>query len=203
MSMDLHVPTETFASRARKERLLRLSMNAKKDDGIDLRRGRSDGTLGKGSSLRFKPKPLIIVRVAEKPAEPFVPKPLPEPKVKLPRPRLTVARILAEVSCYFMVSVIDIKSHRRTANVMRPRQCAYYLARKLTLLSMPDIGRRIGDRDHTSVISGVKRVDKLIANGDTALADALRHLTNVLAPSEEANPFHACPVNTHTNAETY
>jgi chromosomal replication initiation ATPase DnaA len=56
------------------------------------------------------------------------------------------------------VTMRDIKSARRTKNVVLPRQLAMYMVRKLTLLSLPAIGRRFGGRDHTTAIHAVNKI---------------------------------------------
>jgi chromosomal replication initiator protein len=54
-------------------------------------------------------------------------------------------------------------SQRRTANVVRPRQIAMYLAKTLTMRSLPEIGRKFGGRDHTTVLHGVRKIEALVA----------------------------------------
>lgn len=63
---------------------------------------------------------------------------------------------------YFRISQADLASPRRDHAVMRPRQIAMYVAKKLTLRSLPEIGRRFGDRDHTTVLHAVRQIDRLI-----------------------------------------
>jgi chromosomal replication initiator protein len=70
-------------------------------------------------------------------------------------------------------------SSRRTANVVRPRQVAMYLAKILTLRSLPEIGRRFGGRDHTTVLHAVRKIEALAAN-DSALADEIEALKRQL-----------------------
>ena len=57
-------------------------------------------------------------------------------------------------------------SPRRSRPLARPRQMAMYLAKKLTSRSLPEIGRRFANRDHTTVIHAVKTIEKLIDNND-------------------------------------
>ena len=57
-------------------------------------------------------------------------------------------------------------SQRRSRPLARPRQIAMYLAKKLTTRSLPEIGRKFANRDHTTVIHAVKTVDKLYQNND-------------------------------------
>ena len=57
-------------------------------------------------------------------------------------------------------------SQRRSRPLARPRQMAMYLAKKLTTRSLPEIGRKFSNRDHTTVIHAVKTIEKLIENND-------------------------------------
>ena len=84
--------------------------------------------------------------------------------------RVTVDDIQKAVSAYFSISVDDLVSKRRSQAVVRPRHIAMYLAKSLTTRSLPDIGRRFGGRDHSTVIHAVRKItDQLPA--DAALAD--------------------------------
>jgi chromosomal replication initiator protein len=84
--------------------------------------------------------------------------------------RLTVDRIQRSVCEAFSISLTDMGSKRRARAVARPRQVAMYLSKKLTKRSLPDIGRRFGGRDHTTVMHAVKRITQL--RGDDATFDA-------------------------------
>jgi len=75
--------------------------------------------------------------------------------------RLTVERIQRAVCEVFSVTPTDMVSKRRARVIARPRQVAMYLCKKLTKRSLPDIGRRFGGRDHTTVMHAVKRIDQL------------------------------------------
>lgn len=72
--------------------------------------------------------------------------------------RLKTVNIQRVVAEHFNVKVADILSARRTANVVRPRQIAMYLTKVLTLRSLPEIGRRFGNRDHTTVLHAVHKI---------------------------------------------
>lgn len=82
--------------------------------------------------------------------------------------RLTVDRIQKAVCEEFRVTLTDMTSKRRARVIARPRQVAMYLSKRLTKRSLPDIGRRFGGRDHTTVMHAVKRIDSLRAE-DPAL----------------------------------
>ena len=75
---------------------------------------------------------------------------------------ITVSTILKAVAMEFGVTELDIKSTRRHADVVLPRHVAMYLARRLTSHSMSMIGRTLGDRDHTTVLTGVRRAEARI-----------------------------------------
>ena len=75
--------------------------------------------------------------------------------------RLTVDRIQRSVADAFDITLNDMVSKRRTRSVARPRQVAMYLSKKMTKRSLPDIGRRFGGRDHTTVMHAVKRIEAL------------------------------------------
>jgi hypothetical protein len=78
------------------------------------------------------------------------------------RPRIFLEQVLREVSRVTRVSVDDIRGGRRTANVLIPRQMVMALGRKLAKTSLPEIGRRLGDRDHTTVLHGARKFDELL-----------------------------------------
>lgn len=75
--------------------------------------------------------------------------------------RITVEEIQRKVAEHFNIKVSDMYSARRSRVVARPRQVAMFLAKKLTPLSLPEIGRKFGGKDHTTVMHAVKRVEEL------------------------------------------
>jgi len=74
---------------------------------------------------------------------------------------ISIAAVQKVVAQHFGVSVVDMRSARRTASVVVPRQVAMCLAKRLTLRSLPEIGRRFGGRDHTTVLHAVRKFDGL------------------------------------------
>ncbi len=74
---------------------------------------------------------------------------------------VTVDKIQNTVSNFFSISLTDMLSQRRSRPLARPRQIAMFLAKKLTTRSLPEIGRRFANRDHTTVIHAVKTITKL------------------------------------------
>lgn len=74
-----------------------------------------------------------------------------------------IALIQERVAAAFDIPLAEMTSHRRSRSVARPRQVAMYLAKCLTPRSLPDIGRRFGGRDHTTVIHAIRQIEKLRA----------------------------------------
>jgi chromosomal replication initiator protein len=93
--------------------------------------------------------------------------------------RVRIEDIQRVVARQYNVSRADLLSSRRTANVVRPRQVAMYLAKVLTLRSLPEIGRRFGGRDHTTVLHAVRKIETLAGN-DSVLADEIETLKRLL-----------------------
>jgi chromosomal replication initiator protein len=93
--------------------------------------------------------------------------------------RIKIEEIQRIVARQYNVSRADLLSSRRTANVVRPRQVAMYLAKMLTLRSLPEIGRRFGGRDHTTVLHAVRKIENLV-NNDTSLAEEIEILKRQL-----------------------
>jgi len=76
-----------------------------------------------------------------------------------PPPNLLVSEIIRAVCRHFDIPVAQIKSARRTANIVYPRQIALCLARRHTTRSLPEIGRLFGYRDHTTVLYGARKIE--------------------------------------------
>ncbi len=85
--------------------------------------------------------------------------------------RVRIEEIQRIVARHYNVSRSDLLSSRRTANVVRPRQVAMYLAKTLTLRSLPEIGRRFGGRDHTTVLHAVRKIESLIGTDNMLAAE--------------------------------
>ncbi|MHA1107693.1 MAG: helix-turn-helix domain-containing protein, partial [Alphaproteobacteria bacterium] len=75
--------------------------------------------------------------------------------------RVTIEEIQKRVAEHFNIRMADMHSARRARAVARPRQVAMYLAKQLTSRSLPEIGRKFGGRDHTTVMHAVKKIDEL------------------------------------------
>jgi chromosomal replication initiator protein len=93
--------------------------------------------------------------------------------------RVTIDEIQKAVSAHFELKPVDLVSARRAVVVARPRQIAMYLAKRLTTRSLPEIGRKFGGRDHSTVIHAVRRIEELRdvdREIDTAVRVLLREL---------------------------
>ena len=66
-----------------------------------------------------------------------------------------------KVAEHFNIRLTDMHSPRRSRSVARPRQIAMYLAKSITSRSLPEIGRKFGGRDHTTVMHAIRKVDEL------------------------------------------
>lgn len=93
--------------------------------------------------------------------------------------RITIEDIQKRVSEYYSIKVADMQSARRSQNVARPRQVAMFLTKVLTTRSLPDIGRKFGGRDHTTVLHAVRKVEQLMAE-DREFAEDLTLLRRTL-----------------------
>ena len=92
--------------------------------------------------------------------------------------RTTIDEIQKKVAEYFNISVKEMQSSRRARTVARPGQIAMYLAKQLTSRSLPEIGRKF-DRDHTTVMHAVRKVEELIIE-DVSLAENVEALRRIL-----------------------
>jgi chromosomal replication initiator protein len=93
--------------------------------------------------------------------------------------RISIDEIQRRVAEHYKIRLSDMASPRRARAVARPRQVAMYLAKQLTSRSLPEIGKKFGDRDHTTVMHAVKRVAELMAR-DSAFADDVELLRRLL-----------------------
>ncbi len=93
--------------------------------------------------------------------------------------RVKIEDIQRVVARHYNVSKADLLSSRRTRTIVRPRQIAMYLAKMLTPRSLPEIGRRFGGRDHTTVLHAVRKIEGLI-EGDMTLADEIELLKRMI-----------------------
>ncbi|SEV93124.1 chromosomal replication initiator protein [Aliiroseovarius sediminilitoris] len=93
--------------------------------------------------------------------------------------KVTVEEIQRKVSEHYNIRLSDLIGPKRVRTIARPRQVAMYLAKHMTSRSLPEIGRRFGGRDHTTVMHGVKRIDEL-KGADDQIAEDLELLRRAL-----------------------
>ena len=89
--------------------------------------------------------------------------------------RVTIEEIKKKVAEHYALKVSDLESPNRTRSIVRPRQIAMYLARLLTPRSYPEIGRRFGNRDHTTVMHAVETIQRLTGT-DAGFAEEVEQL---------------------------
>ena len=93
--------------------------------------------------------------------------------------KITVEEIQRKVSDHYNIRLSDLIGPKRVRTFARPRQVAMYLSKQLTSRSLPEIGRRFGGRDHTTVMHGVRKIEEL-KQQDSQLADDLEMLRRAL-----------------------
>ena len=93
--------------------------------------------------------------------------------------RVSIEDIQKKVAEHFNIKVAEMHSARRSRAIARPRQVAMYLSKQLTAKSLPEIGRKFGGKDHTTVIHAVKKVEELCA-ADNEFAEDVELLTRML-----------------------
>ena len=93
--------------------------------------------------------------------------------------KITIDEIQRRVAEHYNIRLADLIGPKRVRPVARPRQAAMYLCKKLTTRSLPEIGRRFGGRDHTTVMHAIKRIDDLMQT-DTQLSDDVEMLRRSL-----------------------
>ena len=110
--------------------------------------------LGALSSITGKP---ITMDMARKALEDLLPASMEE---------ITVEKIQKIVCEQFKIRLSDLKSKRRSKNIVLPRQIAMYLARKFTKSSLPELGESFGGKDHTSVLHSIRKVEKMLESDE-------------------------------------
>ncbi|MEN8237286.1 MAG: chromosomal replication initiator protein DnaA [Pseudomonadota bacterium] len=93
--------------------------------------------------------------------------------------RVTIEEIQKKVAQHYNIRITDMHSAKRLRSVVRPRQVAMYLAKRLTAHSLPEIGRKFGGRDHTTVLHAVKKVEEL-KKADFTLSEDIELLVRTL-----------------------
>lgn len=93
--------------------------------------------------------------------------------------RIYVEDCIAEVCRYFGIAKRELTSARRGRDVVRPRQISMYVSRKMTPSAFPEIGRLHGDRDHTTVIHGVRKIEELTISDPRTRDDVAEIMHNL------------------------
>jgi chromosomal replication initiator protein len=93
--------------------------------------------------------------------------------------RLTIEEIQRKVAEHYNVRLSDMIGPKRLRTIARPRQVAMYLSKQMTSRSLPEIGRRFGGRDHTTIIHGIRKIEELMI-ADGQLADDVQLLKRLL-----------------------
>lgn len=93
---------------------------------------------------------------------------------------VTVDNIMKTVASHFDITVGDMKGPRRTRAISEPRQIAMYLARKHTNHSYPELGRRFGGKDHTTVLAACRKLEDLEEMGENEFSEAIAALESIL-----------------------
>jgi chromosomal replication initiator protein len=93
--------------------------------------------------------------------------------------KITIEEIQRKVAEHYNIRLSDMIGPKRVRTIARPRQIAMYLSKQLTSRSLPDIGRRFGGRDHTTIMHGVRKIEELMT-GDSQLSDDLQMLKRLL-----------------------
>lgn len=91
--------------------------------------------------------------------------------------QVTIDLIIKEICRYYKISQTEIISKKRTQNIVLPRQIGMYLSRELTDSSLPKIGSKFGNRDHTTVIHAIAKIEKLL-NERRDVFNQIKELTN-------------------------
>jgi chromosomal replication initiator protein len=96
--------------------------------------------------------------------------------------KITIDEIQKKVTEHYNIRLSDMHSPRRSRSIARPRQVAMYLAKSITTRSLPEIGRKFGGRDHTTVIHAIKTIEEIMVT-DPSLAEDIELLTRILQTS--------------------
>jgi chromosomal replication initiator protein len=97
-----------------------------------------------------------------------------------PAKKTGIEEIQRKTAEFYKLDLRDLHSKERSRRVARPRQIAMYLSRELTMRSLPEIGRRFGDRDHTTVLHACRRIEELCST-DAVLKQEVDFLKQVLS----------------------
>lgn len=100
---------------------------------------------------------------------------------------ISIKAIQLAVAEHYGMSLMELCSQRRLKEIVRPRQVAIYLCRELTPLSLPQIAVQFGGRDHTTILSAIRRI-AMLRKVDTELNAAIVQLTEIISNSNSPAP---------------
>lgn len=139
------------------------------------------------------PKPVVKIEIRDlTPAVVSLPLGIgtPAPQYTLhygvPQKRLMIEDVIKAACKFYGVSKEDFKSSRRTANLIRPRHMAAYLAKTKLGCSLPEIGRRFGGRDHTTILHGVRKIEALRQTDETVYRELIAIESVIEASNSDA-----------------
>lgn len=147
------------------ERVVLSSPTEFRSDNVRERFGARIGALismfsGKLRAVEFEP---LITAVRRRDPQALFPSMAEMPAAALPERRITVDHVKRRAMDWYKLQPGDLESRSRKRDVVRPRQIATYVARRLTGQSFPQIARRFGPRDHTTILHGCQLVEELMA----------------------------------------
>lgn len=87
------------------------------------------------------------------------------------RPKIYLQNIINEVTRFYKISRTDLMSNKRSRYIVRPRQICMYLGKTLTSHSYPEIGRRFGNKDHTTVLHACRKIEQLMFDDEEIAGD--------------------------------
>lgn len=162
------VSLELIRDAQRVRERLRRPPNAKPDTGIDLTRRPRLGFHYQGEGP--KPEPIVIpITSVEQMQEIIV------ERLDAPRPVINTMSVIRKVAAFYGLTAKQLQGPVRRANIVWPRHVACYLCHEVLHRSYPEIGRKMGDRDHTSILNSVKQIKRHVLL-DGELASDVAHL---------------------------
>jgi chromosomal replication initiator protein len=94
---------------------------------------------------------------------------------------ISVEMVQKSVSAFYSIPLSELRAKKRNKNIVLPRQVAMYLSRKLTNLSLPEIGNAFGGKDHTTVLHSCKKIEnEILNNSENGLKNTIEKLTTLL-----------------------
>jgi hypothetical protein len=148
---------------------------------------------------RTKSPPKAVHKAVLEPAKPTSIPPVKKAQPELPpfiRKYPKHSEIIQHVCKFFDISTVDILSDRRTQDLVLPRHIAVYLMKELTLSSLPVIGKRLGRRDHTTILHALRKIRDRIASDESFAATVGLLRQQIMARLEKRNAAILPPEDT-------